>query len=240
MESTVAVGQDSQDLRLSGDKEPRSHHDRITRHSRKPQQVFSSKRLFKESQADVSSLECTEVMGVVETSDGRGEDSTTISVRAGWGLLPTSSKKGKGQRDSPTPANQPQGKRRKVGDGRGRCDEEEEESTVVSLVASLPLSIMSRPGSGSPSGHSGGNVAGSRSPLVYAETPKPSSGHRRSGSGTQSLSMGSGSGQQGLVVGNGSGQQSLLVGTKGMCCGGLPFNNHIVLFLCRAPEGTRT
>ena len=202
--------QDDQE-RLSGGKEPRSHHDRVTRHSRKPQQVFSSKRLFKE--VDTSGLECTEVMGMVETSDVRGEEGATFSVRAGWGVLPSSSssaKKGKGQRDSPVPSNMPQGahvRRKKSGDvgkGKSRCDEEDGEeepgSAVVSLVASLPLSVVSRPGSGSPLGHTtggnaagntGGNAAGSRSPLVYAEAPKPSSSHRRGLSGQQSALMGS-------------------------------------------------
>lgn len=216
METLDTMGGDDQD---PGGKEPRFHpHHHTSRHSRKPQQVFSSKRLFRgEPQVDApssSGLECTEVMGVVESSDGRGEEAATFSVRAGWGLLPPPAKKGKSQRDSPAPASQPthvgQGKRKKgaeVGRGKGGCEEEEEEeSAVVSLVASLPLSIVTRTGAVGPMGHTGGNVVGSRSPLVCAETLKPSGSHRRTGSG-----------QLNLVAGNGSGQLNLATSTKGVC-----------------------
>ena len=149
---------------------------------------------------------------MVESSDGRGEEAATFSVRAGWGLLPPPAKKGKSQRDSPAPASQPthvgQGKRKRGaevgrergvrGGGGGGCC-----GVTRGVTATVHCDQDRCCGS---HGTRRWERVGSRSPLVCAETLKPSGSHRRTGSG-----------QLNLVAGNGGGQLNLAASTKGVC-----------------------
>ena len=147
----------------SGDKQ---HH---TKHSRKPQHVYSSKKIFKEGrrEGDRSQLECRETM---EDSAMQEDDTISFSVSVDWGVLGSQPMKAGGTRPGSSHG------RRKEDSGchrsKANANESEEEktddsdtskSTIVSLPTSLPI-IFSR--------YSGGHLP---SVLKQQDLP-PSSG----------------------------------------------------------------
>lgn len=132
----------------------KQHH---TKHSRKPQHVYSSKKFFKEGrkEGDRNQLECRETM---EESAMQEDDTISFSVSVDWGVLGSQPMKAGGTK--------PVGGhgRRKEDSGfhrsKASANESEEEktddsdtskSTIVSLPTSLPIIFSGYPGGHLPS-----------------------------------------------------------------------------------------
>ena len=131
----------------------KQHH---TKHSRKPQHVYSSKKLVKEG--DRGLLECREAM---ESSAQEDDSTVSFSISVDWGVLSSQPMKAGGTKPGSTTAkdhtqSKLAGGRKKDDSGSHRSkastneektdDSDTSKSTIISLPTSLPIIFSGHPG----------------------------------------------------------------------------------------------
>ena len=149
--TTMAAGDSPQEpsskFQLREGTEKQQH----TRHTRKPQHVFSSKKIFKEvkkESSEKSHLECSESL---DSAAEKREDTTRFSASVGGSIAAPTSKSSGIPKQTPSSKDPSQvklatgAKRREEAGSRDQSDsgsEEDEEgskSTVISFPTSLPI-----------------------------------------------------------------------------------------------------
>ena len=131
----------------------KQHH---TKHSRKPQHVYSSKKLFKEG--DRGQLECRETM---ESSAQEDDSTVSFSISVDWGVLSNQPRRAEGKKPGTATTKDPTqsklaGGRKKEDSGSHRSkastneektdDSDTSKSTIISLPTSLPIIFSGHPG----------------------------------------------------------------------------------------------
>ena len=131
----------------------KQHH---TKHSRKPQHVYSSKKPIKEG--DRGQLECRETM---ESSAQEDDSTVSFSISVDWGVLSSQPMKAGGTKPGTTTAkdhtqSKLAGGRKKEDSGSHRSkastneektdDSDTSKSTIISLPTSLPIIFSGHPG----------------------------------------------------------------------------------------------